>query len=269
MEWPSYLAGKDGLTYWSVLATEATVSHQDAAITIGDASFPCLIWEGTSELPDDFGVGNGTTPEVLATIGRRAIQRGVVPDGLVPDSVVPSGLDSIWSAETTARQPLESIQYHEGLELEIKLSGTALGTLLHRCFEVLGVNSELAGKIFANTGVEISDGDLSNIVTSVASFERWMIDHFSAKAVHRELPLLGLDDIGSVVSGTADLVLETEGGVWIIDHKSNQVDDPEMAFNHYRPQLECYSNLLRSMGHKVLGLGINWIRRGEVVLQRH
>ena len=96
-----------------------------------------------------------------------------------------------------------------------------------------------------------------------------MTDHFSAKAVHRELPLLGLDDNGSVVSGTADLVLETEGGVWIIDHKSDQIDDPEKAFDHYRPQLECYSNLLQSMGHKVLGLRINWIQRGEVVCECH
>ena len=62
--------------------------------------------------------------------------------------------------------------------------------------------------------------------------------------------------------------LETEGGTWILDHKSDQVDDPELAFNGYRPQLECYSNLLHSMGHNVLGFGINWIRRGEVVFKR-
>jgi beta-glucosidase/6-phospho-beta-glucosidase/beta-galactosidase len=55
--------------------------------------------------------------------------------------------------------------------------------------------------------------------------------------------------------------------MWIIDHKSDQVDDPVEAFNHYKPQLECYSNLLQSMGHNVLGIGINWIRRGAVVLQ--
>lgn len=268
LEWPSYLAGKDGLTYWSILSTEVAVSHQDATITVGDTSFLCSIGDGASELPDDFGVGDGTNTEVLSTIGRRAIQRAVVPDGLVPDSVVPSGMDSVQSSET-ARQPLESIRYHEGLDLEIETTGTALGTFLHRCFEVLGVNAELAGKISSITSVEISDGDVSNIANSVTSFERWIKDHFPAKAVHRELPLLGIDDNGSVVSGTADLVLETDGGVWIIDHKSDQVDDPTMAFNNYRQQLECYSSLLQSMGHNVLGLGINWIRRGEVVLEAH
>ena len=134
-----------------------------ATITVGDTSFPCLIGEGASELPDDFGAGDGTIPEVLATIGRRAIQRGVVPDGLVPDSVVPSGMDDIQRSET-ARQPLESIQYHEGLELEIELTGTMLGTFLHRCFEILGANPDPAANISSITGVELSDGTASSIV---------------------------------------------------------------------------------------------------------
>ena len=132
------------------------------------------------------------------------------------------------------------------------------------------LESRINGQELATiAGVEISDGDVSNIINSVTSFERWMTDRFSATAVHRELPLLGIDDNGSVVSGTADLVLETDGGIWIIDHKSDQVDEPELAFNSYRPQLECYATLLRSMGHNVLGMGINWIRRGEVNLTAH
>ena len=266
LEWPSYLTGKDGLTYWSILATETTVSHQDATITVGDTSFPCLTGDGASELPDDFGAGDGTTPEVLASIGRRAIQRGVVPDGLVPDSVVPSRRVSIESLET-ARQPLESIRYQEGLELESELTGATLGTFLHRCFDVLGANPDHAGNISAITGVELSDGAASSIAASVSSFEQWVTDRFSATAIHRELPLLGIDDNGSVVSGTADLVLETEDGVWIIDHKSDQVEEPELAFNSYRSQLECYATLLGSMGYNVLGIGINWIRLGEVVLE--
>ena len=42
-----------------------------------------------------------------------------------------------------------------------------------------------------------------------------------------------------------------------------------MAFNNYRSQLECYSKLLSSMGYNVLGLEINWIRRGEVAFIRY
>ena len=269
LEWPSYLEGNDGLTYWSILASEASVSHQDASITVEDSSFPCVILEGASELPEALGVGSGISPTALSTIGRRAIQRDVVPDRLHPDSVVPSGLIASPSPEAATGQRLESIRYHEGLNLDIELSGTGLGTFLHRCFEVLGINSESAEKISAIIGVDLSESDASTIFNCAVSFEQWIAGYFSTKAVHRELPLLGIDDNGSVVSGTADLVLETDGGVWIIDHKSDQVDDPKMVFSNYQPQLECYSKLLNSMGYDVLGLGINWIRRGEVAFIRH
>jgi len=267
LEWPSYLAGKDGLTYWSILASGTSVSHQDATITAGEVAFTCRIEEGASELPEELGTGEGAVPEVLATIGRRAIQRGIAPEGLVPDSVVPSNMESLQNTEP-AGQPLESIRYHEGLTLEIDLSGTALGTFLHRCFEVLGVNAELARTISSFISAEIADGDVSVIADSVTGFERWMAAHFLPNAVHRELPLLGIDENGSVVSGTADLVVETDSGLWVIDHKSDQIEEPVAAFDGYRPQLESYAKLLQSMGHDVVGLGINWIRRGEVVLQR-
>ncbi|MCY4264065.1 MAG: hypothetical protein OXE78_04330, partial [Gammaproteobacteria bacterium] len=117
------------------------------------------------------------------------------------------------------------------------------------------------------TGVDLNHQVAIEIADSVAGFENWITDRFATSTSHRELPLLGLDDNGSVVSGTADLILQTAKGVWIIDHKSDQIDDPEHTFIHYRPQLECYSKLLHSMGHKVLGIGINWIRRGEIVLE--
>ena len=191
----------------------------------------------------------------------------MVPQGLIPDSVVPSGMESIQASET-AKQPLELIRYHEGLDLDIELTGTTLGTFLHRCFEILGANPGHAANISGITGVELSDGTSASIAASVNSFEQWVAEHFSATAVHRELPLLGLDDNGSVVSGTADLVLETDSGLWILDHKSDQIEDPEAAFGGYRPQLECYAKLLQSMGHTVLGVGINLIRRGTIVLHR-
>ena len=217
-------------------------------------------------MPEDMGAAVETTADLLATVGRRGIQRGTAPKGLVPDIVVPSGMESV-QASGTASQPLELIRYHEGLDLDIELTGTTLGTFLHRCFEILGANSNHAENISGVTGVELTDGTAVSIAASVNSFEQWVAGHFSVTAVHRELPLLGLDDNGSVVSGTADLVLETGSGIWILDHKSDQIEDPEAAFNSYWPQLECYARLLQSMGHIVLGVGINWIRRGEAVLR--
>ena len=62
-------------------------------------------------------------------------------------------------------------------------------------------------------------------------------------------------------------MVETVQGVWVIDHKSDQVDDPVTSYDKYRIQLEAYADALRQQGKTVLGTGLHWIRRGEVVLE--
>jgi ATP-dependent helicase/nuclease subunit A len=94
------------------------------------------------------------------------------------------------------------------------------------------------------------------------------VREFAGATVQREWPLLALDAYGSVVSGTADLVVETPDGVWVIDHKSDQVVDPLVSFLGYLPQLDAYAQALEKQGRVVQGVAINWMRRGEVTLQR-
>jgi len=265
LEWPSYLEGKDGLTYWSILAGEVGLSLEDGALTIGDATFPCIVSEGDSELPVGLDLDGKAIATMLPTIGRRAIRPGKVIDMLTPDSVTPSRMESMDAVDSESK--LEIVQYCNGLDIDMDLTGMRLGTFLHRCFEVLGANPALADRLSTITGVELNEKNAKSIANGVASFEGWLGQYFSAKSVARELPLLALDENSSVVSGTADLVVETDNGIWIIDHKSDQIDDPREAFTNYRPQLESYAKSLTNAGEKVLGIGVNWIRRGEVVLE--
>jgi len=266
LEWPEYLAGKDDVTYWSVLTREAGLSLDCGALKINEASFPCLITEGGSELPADLNLAGVPIATRLSTIGRRAVRTGSVPTGLTPDSVTPSRLESVDVDESISERVVT--RYGNGLDIQIGLSGTAFGNFLHRCFEVLGVNPGTANRLPMITGVEIEDGIARNIADCVAQFEGWLQQRFEPQSVARELPLLALDERGSVISGVADLVIETANGLWIIDHKSDQVSDPDVAFKHYRPQLNSYAKALVHEGTPVLGIGINWIRSGEVVVER-
>ncbi len=70
------------------------------------------------------------------------------------------------------------------------------------------------------------------------------------------------------MSGSADLIVETGDGVWVIDHKSDLIEDPLQAFLHYLPQLDSYAKALADEGRNAQGIAINWIRRGEMVLKR-
>ena len=186
LEWPSYLAGNNNLTYWSILTGKADIYLAHGSLKDGEVSFPCVTTEGDSELPGEIDLHGEITPDPLPTIGRLTIQREAAPDILTPDSV--------------------------------------------------------------------------------ASFEVWLAETFDTKLIARELPLLAIEENGSVIYGAADLVLKTDDGVWIFYHKSDRIDAPEKAFASYRPQLESYAKSLASERENVLGTGINWVQLGVVVL---
>ena len=162
---------------------------------------------------------------------------------------------------------LRAERYGEGLTVHAGLEGLELGAFLHRCFEVLGSRPDLAGRLPELTGVELSASDIVTIRRAVERFEEWVAATFAVEAVLREWPLLAVDDQGSVVSGTADLVIRTPGGVWILDHKSDRIDEPGAGVQRYRPQIRAYARALAAQGEHVVGTGINWIRRGEVCLE--
>ena len=211
----------------------------------------------------DFDFDRGAAAEQVCRVPRVG---ELVPGSLTPDSVTPSGLVVEGVAETDSG--VEIFQYSSGLEIDLDMVATELGTFLHRCFEVLGVNPVLMDKLLAVTGVELEKKNSEMIVSGVGSFEAWLRDYFDPLSVARELPILALDNQGSVVSGIVDLVVRTGEGVWIIDHKSDRIEDPEAAFNRYRPQLDAYVHALSGAGENELGIGINWIRFGVVVLSR-
>lgn len=75
---------------------------------------------------------------------------------------------------------LEVIQYHGGLDIELDLTGAELGTFLHRCFEVLGSNPEQVENLSEITGINLNEINSTGIANSVASFEGWLGQYFSA-----------------------------------------------------------------------------------------
>lgn len=100
----------------------------------------------------------------------------------------------------------------------------------------------------------------------MAGFDAWLEQTLRPVAVSSEVPLLVLDDAGSVVSGMVDMLVETADGFWIIDYKSDCTDDLNGRFACYLPQLRCYADsVARARGDKpVLGLVVNWVSYGMI-----
>jgi hypothetical protein len=264
LEWPGYLAGKDKVTSWSILAEECGVVLGKDSLSVGDEKFPCAVITGGTELPEELGLDTVAVNPELPVIGRRAIDSGVVPVGLTPDSRTPSAL--ILDVPAAASAEVTVVRYGDPLAVEVGVTGTALGTFLHRSFEVLGARPDLAGRLSQITGVAVSASGLGHLAAAVARFEAWLVETFEPTSVQREWPLLHVDECSTVVSGMADLIVHTAQGAWIVDHKSDVVEGPIAAFGRYEPQLRAYTEALAASGVTVAGVAVNWIRRGEVVM---
>jgi ATP-dependent exoDNAse (exonuclease V) beta subunit len=262
VEWPSYLNAK-AVTYCSLLMRKTGLSLREEHWQIGECQFPCVVTQGESELPEDIDLESKQTTTALPSYGRRAIEKDVYTGTLTSDSVTPSSLKLVEDKKPSIK--LQTIQYSPAFSVDVGLTGMALGTFLHQCFEVLGVNEKNVNRIEALTGIKLSDDHKQVIVNQVSLFDKWVTDYYSSQSILREWPILYMDSNQSVVSGSIDLLIQTKDGVWILDHKSDDVEYVDKAFQMYKPQLDAYAEALRQSGYSVLGVGIHWIRRGEVV----
>ena len=268
LEWPSFkFRGPTRRTVcYATLpggVWELDAGGGEPSLLVDGRPFACALVDGRSALPEGFEADAGREEPALPVVGRRAIRRGTLPTGLTPDSRAASSLEP--PEEPMVPAGLRVSRYGGGLEVDVGLRGTDLGTYLHRCFELLGTKPELAWKLTELTGIEADAGTAVRIASAVERFEAWVRQSFRARGALREWPLMAVDSDGTVMLGTADLIVETKDGVWVLDHKSDRVEDASLTFARYRPQLEAYASALASEGRTVLGVGINLIRTGQVV----
>ena len=268
LECPWYLSGKGG-TYWSILE-QCGIARSEGMLRLGDEEFACAVTVGGVELPEDLDLDATPAVTELPVVGRRAVEPGKMPEGLTPDSRTPSALALGVPADAAAAggEGVELVRYGDALAVEVGLTGTVLGSFLHRAFEVLGARPDLAATLPQITSVTLSASGLEHLAAAVARFEAWLVEYFKPESVQREWPLLHVDAAGTVVSGMADLIVHTADGAWIIDHKSDQIEDSAQAFLKYDLQLQAYADAIAATGTTVAGVAVHWIRRGEVVVKR-
>lgn len=266
VEWPAYLASSKAKTptYWSILTVGEKIRLAGNTLQIGKSRWECRVVKGDNDYPQALEwIEKGT---VLSTVGRRAIESAPAPAELTLDIMSPSLMKT--AAVAVSQDSLRREIYAQPLTIEASLRGAELGSLLHRCYEVhgaQGANPQVISTILSGV---VDEAGCSQVVEQINRFESFIAERFAATHVAREVPLLAMDEKGSVISGTADLLIETTDGAWIIDHKSDQVDDPVIAFAGYLQQLLAYQHAVEQAGSRVCGYGINWIRRGEAMLMQ-
>ncbi|MFN2251460.1 MAG: UvrD-helicase domain-containing protein [Anaerolineae bacterium] len=227
-------------------------------------------------------------------VGRRALRRRELPTDLTPDAITPSALGEPTDDDATpyVATPHVAAPVHAettpdlaarlrhddiggGLDISLGLAAASRGDFLHRCYEALSGHPERAGLLreigrSQLGGAVLNEEQQAAVAANVAQFDQWLkavlLTSAADSSVEHEVPVLALDESGSVVWGYIDVLVETPDGYWIVDHKSDHTDDRRARFEEHYPQLMAYADAVRSArpDKPVRGVAVHWITYGEV-----
>ncbi|PLX88391.1 MAG: hypothetical protein C0618_04305 [Desulfuromonas sp.] len=267
LEWPGFLDnGKErkDFTYWEQLIADTGMALSGHQLTLGGQAFDCRVTQLDKDRDPLFeGEDLDQMPD-LPVLGRRALQVRAMPEGLTPDAVQPSALEVEVAVDSTT---LIEESYASALSTSFDLTASERGTLLHRCFEVIDGHRS-RDVVCRAAEYPLTEEQFTALQAHVGGFNDWLSRRFTPVHCQHEQSVLVLNEQASVVSGFIDLLVETEQGYWIIDHKSDQVEERSVRFLEHLPQLLCYVEALRRIDPEkpVLGVGINWVSYGQVAL---
>ncbi len=245
-------------SYWNLIKERAQINYSKTnQLEILGEQFACSTRIANFPLDDDFSKIEEIQDTKLPTIGRRAIKISPLPTGLVPETKTPSSLHGLSSDSALT---WKKTQYTSPLSIEITGSPMERGTLLHRCFELVALEVE------NNFDVDLNHEQQKVILSHAKSFYSFLTKELKPTTLLPEVPILFADNQGSVVAGNIDLLVESDGGYWIIDHKSDVTEELDTRAQEYMAQLLCYKEAVAKtqMKKPVLGVMINWISPGIV-----
>lgn len=264
LEWPAYLPGTTnptGNTYWDILVQKACLKLSDNTMLVADTPVDCRITVVGKEAQELTPADESAD---LLPYGRIAIMPRDLSQGLTPEHCTPSSLHGL--QETAVHCTTES--YANPIELLKGMQAADRGTLLHRCFELLLIRPELSARLSELLDDQISPEESGMVADLFQSFNTYLARQLTPVALRSEEPFISLNDAGTVVTGTIDLLVETVDGFWIVDHKSDQIEHSELQerAGHYFPQLAAYAAAVATLhpDKPVKGIMINWVSLGMV-----
>jgi ATP-dependent exoDNAse (exonuclease V) beta subunit len=264
LEWPGYLPGTKnptGNTYWDILVKKACLELSGNTMLVAGTPVDCRITVVGKEAQELTPADESAD---LPPYGRIAIAPRNLPQGLTPEHCTPSSLHGL--QETAVHCTTES--YANPIELLKGMQAADRGTLLHRCFELLLARPELYARLPELLDDQISPEESALVADLVKSFNAYLARQLSPVALSSEEPFVSLNEAGTVVTGTIDLLVEAADGFWIVDHKSDQLElsGLQERAGHYYPQLAAYAAAVATLhlGKPVKGIMINWVSLGMV-----
>lgn len=151
----------------------------------------------------------------------------------------------------------EQTRIGERIPLASGVDMALLGTAIHACIAAALTDpkaplfEEEVGEILAGHGV----GDVvtaQSVLQQINALDNWMTQRWPEARRHAEAPVEAILGSGQVLQGRIDLLLETQGGWILLDHKSNP-QGPEKwegIAHDYSGQLAAYGNAVEQVTGK-------------------
>ncbi len=263
LPWPSFKEEKAGeFSFMHKLIHKCNMQVKAETITMDNLSeehsFTASVI--TAELPEEV---DEELKSSSINYGRIAIDV-MEKTNQIPLQLSPSNTEQTEISLDMAKLSLKT--YGKDVSLsKIKMSAADLGTLIHHCYHALLVDSALSDRLFTSLHGKLTEDVFVQLQEQVRTFKSYNESDLEVVDIQCEIPILSKTALGSTVSGSIDLLVETTDGYWIIDHKSDRVEDFTEQFIHHFPQLESYAKYTK-LNKPLLGLGVNWIRYGKLSL---
>jgi ATP-dependent helicase/nuclease subunit A len=263
LEWHSHLMGSKRTTYHSVLIDEVGVMLGESGIDVGSNGYSCLLSGNDGTPPEAPETPLSTEP--LPTIGRRAL---VAAEPLEPQPELFTTPSSQARKVDITEVQTQRVDYGQSLVLDMEVSGAAFGTMIHRCFEVLTASPESGSLLADATGHLITNRQANAISASHKAMTGWFRGNVGASHISSEVPFSALTEDRTICTGIIDLLVEVPDGYWVIDHKTDRAIEEDDFLSRYLPQLLGYRDALECLGQTVVGVGLNLVNEGKLLLVR-
>lgn len=161
--------------------------------------------------------------------------------------------EPLWHRPSSASGGAFKVAETDTIGVRLSLAGkpdmASLGTALHLCIARAGVlgspRPEDVERILNSWAVAHSV-DKDAVCAQVAAFQSWLATRWPGCPVHVEVPVEADGPNGTRIRGRIDLLVDTNEGWVLLDHKSNPGGasrDEDLVAEH-GPQMESYSHAL-------------------------
>lgn len=258
LEWPLYKADADQPTRAGLLQRHLAMRLDDDAIElIGGEKVPALV----EHAEEGKGVTVTTRAESCSRVvyGRLAARCERSEVVLTPDAVQPSALKGDGGTSLTR----EVIEYAPSLELPYHEDAAAVGTFVHRAFE-LGFDEERIVAALRMDAENLWPGESGQVLESLSRnvrlFHETMRSHFQVERMRPEVSLLSCESSSPVFNGVVDLLAEGKGRTVFVDHKTDRESDSDALAARHAPQLLAYRSAVSDCR-----LLLNAVRSGQLI----